>query len=157
MSETPVYKADSYRVLVVDDNLASAKTLGWLLEILGHRVELALDAEEAIAKAKIQKPDVALLDIGMPGTNGYELCKLLRKEPALQHTIFIAQTGWGQEQHLQRARESGFDYHSDQNPSAPKCCNSSSTPSAKNPPPLRALKKRCSQPLRQPCSQRQEK
>ncbi|MDE3059879.1 MAG: response regulator, partial [Pseudomonadota bacterium] len=103
--------SNRYRVLVVDDNEASAKTLGWMLEMLGHEVKLALDGPSAIETAHVYRPDIVLLDIGLPDMNGYEVCAAMRSDPALEHTAFIAQTGWGQEQHLQRSKEAGFDYH----------------------------------------------
>jgi PAS domain S-box-containing protein len=101
----------SYRILVVDDNEASAKTLGWMMESMGHTVELSFTAKAALAKAEIFKPEVILLDIGMPDMNGYELCRKMRQDPLLKNAVFIAQTGWGQEQHLQRSKEAGFDFH----------------------------------------------
>jgi CheY-like chemotaxis protein len=103
--------ADACQILVVDDNEASAKTLGWMVEALGHKVELAYSAKDALSKAGEINPDIVLLDIGMPEMNGYELCRAMRAIPALKDAIYIAQTGWGQEQHLQLAREAGFDFH----------------------------------------------
>ena len=100
-----------YRVLIVDDNEASAKTMGWTLEMLGHDIQLAYNGAEAITLAQSYKPDIVLLDIGLPGMNGYEVCQAFRKLPELQHCIIIAQTGWGQKEHKQRSREAGFDFH----------------------------------------------
>jgi PAS domain S-box-containing protein len=102
---------DSYRMLVVDDNQASAKTLGWMLEALGHQVEIVYRAKDALDIAKKNALDVIFLDIGMPDMDGFELCRRLHKEPGLKDTVFIAQSGWGQEEHLQQSKESGFDYH----------------------------------------------
>lgn len=102
---------DSYRILVVDDNQASAKTLGWMMEALGHKVELAYSGKDALSMAHWFKPDIILLDIGMPDINGYELCRRMRQDDALNKSVFVAQTGWGQDQHLQRAKEAGFDFH----------------------------------------------
>jgi two-component system CheB/CheR fusion protein len=100
------------RILVIDDNKASAQTLGWLLELdLGYKVELAYDGISAIALAKNFIPDVILLDIGLPGMNGYTICQTLHQEYILKDTIIIAQTGWGQEEHRKRSKEAGFDYH----------------------------------------------
>lgn len=101
----------SYRVLVIDDNEASAKTMMWTMEMLGHTAQIALDGYTAIELAKTFLPNVVLLDIGLPGMNGYEICQALRKQPALNDTIFIAQTGWGQKEHRERTKEAGFDYH----------------------------------------------
>jgi PAS domain S-box-containing protein len=99
------------RVLVVDDNHASAQTLGWMAEMLGHEVQLAHDSISALNMAKSFLPEVILLDIGLPGMSGYEVCKKMREEPLLQHSLIVAQTGWGQQEHRQRSKEAGFDQH----------------------------------------------
>lgn len=101
----------SCRVLVVDDNDASARTLGWTLELSGHNVMLAHDLQTTLDTVKSFRPDVILLDIGMPGTNGYDICRLLRQNPHTHNTFIIAQTGWGQQEHRKRSQEAGFDYH----------------------------------------------
>ncbi len=98
-------------VLVVDDNIPSAKTTGWTLEFIGHKPTLAHDGLEALEMAKNLKPDVILLDIGLPGMNGYDICRELRKLPEFKDTIMIAQTGWGQERDRQTALEAGFNHH----------------------------------------------
>lgn len=98
-------------VLVVDDNVPSAESTARLLTLIGHEVTLAFDGREALEKAREITPDVVMLDIGMPGLSGYEVCQELRREPALRETMFIAQTGWGQERDRQRSRDAGFDYH----------------------------------------------
>lgn len=103
--------AQKLRILVVDDNQASAKTMGWTVEAIGHEAKLAHDGPSAIAVAREYAPHVILLDIGLPGMNGYEVCAAMRADPAFARTIFIAQTGWGQEEHRRRAREAGFHYH----------------------------------------------
>lgn len=105
------HPAASYRILVVDDNKDSAKTLGWMLEALGHKVKTVYDADNALKTAHSYKPEVILLDIGMPDMDGYELCKVMHKDPALKNTVFIAQTGWGQEKHFSLSEEAGFDFH----------------------------------------------
>ncbi len=99
------------RVLVVDDNVPSAKTTGWMLELIGHEFKLAHDGLEALEMAKAWQPDVILLDIGLPGMNGYEVCKTLREDYRFKNTIIIAQTGWGQERDRQLAMEAGFTHH----------------------------------------------
>lgn len=78
---------------------------------LGHTAQIALDGYTAIDMAKTFLPNVVLLDIGLPGMNGYEICQAMKKQPSLKHTIFIAQTGWGQKEHRERTKEVGFDYH----------------------------------------------
>ncbi|MGE3624678.1 MAG: response regulator [Bdellovibrionales bacterium] len=98
-------------VLVVDDNIASAKTTGWMLELIGHEPTLAHDGKEALTAARQLQPDVIVLDIGLPGMNGYDVCRELRKDPLFENTVLIAQTGWGQERDRQQAREAGFAHH----------------------------------------------
>ena len=111
MPASPEATSTSRRVMVVDDNISSAKTMGWTMELLGNEVQLAHDGPSAIALAKEYKPEMVLLDIGLPGMNGYDVCRILREIPDLSQTIFVAQTGWGQEEHRRRSREAGFDHH----------------------------------------------
>ncbi len=99
------------RIMIVEDNEALAQTTGWLVEMLGHDYRLAHSGREALDNALDYSPQVMMLDIGLPGMNGYDLCRELRQMPGLKDTIFIAQTGWGQDEHRQRAREAGFDHH----------------------------------------------
>ncbi|MDP9127527.1 MAG: response regulator [Pseudomonadota bacterium] len=99
------------KVLVVDDNIASAKTTGWMLELMGHEPTLAHDGPAALQMAREQRPDVIMLDIGLPGMNGYEVCRELRRDPVFKNTLLIAQTGWGQERDRLLAVEAGFDHH----------------------------------------------
>jgi len=106
-----VEASPSYRILVVDDNKDCAKVLMWTLELLGHTAQVAYNGQSAIALAKSFHPDVVFLDIGLPGMNGYEVCKAMRNEPILQNTFFVAQTGWGQNEHRERSKEAGFDHH----------------------------------------------
>jgi CheY-like chemotaxis protein len=109
--EFPAKNQLSYRILVVDDNEACAKVTMWAMETLGHVAQVAFDGPTAIALAKFFQPEVVLLDIGIPVMNGYEICQAMHKEPILQNTVFIAHTGWGQEEHRMRSKEAGFDYH----------------------------------------------
>ncbi len=99
------------RVLVVEDNKELAQTLGWMIELLGYEVKILCKAEEALDVAKSFLPDVIMLDIGLSGVSGYELCRKMREEPSLKHRIFIAHTGWGQQEHRKRSSEAGFDHH----------------------------------------------
>jgi len=99
------------RILVVDDNEALAQTLGWMIELLGHDVKTLCEAKEALETAKSFLPDVIMLDIGLSGMSGYELCRKMQAEPSLKNSVFIAQTGWGQQEHQERSREAGFDQH----------------------------------------------
>ena len=99
------------RVLVVDDNHDSADSLAMLLRMMGHEVETANDAEEALRAGAAFQPGIAVLDIGLPKMNGYDLAQQIRTEPWGKKTVLIALTGWGQEQHRRRSVESGFDHH----------------------------------------------
>ncbi len=99
------------RVLVVDDNTDAAAMLGAFLELHGHTVLIAHDARAALTAAGEAVPDVALLDIGLPGMDGYELARRLREGDATRHVRLVALTGWGQDGDRARAREAGFDAH----------------------------------------------
>ncbi len=99
------------RVLIVDDNEAITKTFGWMLEMLGHEARVAQDGPTAIALARTFLPNVVILDVSMPGMDGYEVCEKMRAEPEMANCIFISQTGWTQPEHLERSRKAGFDHH----------------------------------------------
>ncbi|MCL4811843.1 MAG: response regulator [Vicinamibacteraceae bacterium] len=102
---------DGCRVLVVDDNRDSAEMMSRVLELHGHRVQMAHDAETALSLVVETVPDVALLDIGLPGLDGYELARRLRDDERTRHVRLVAVTGWGAECDRTRAREAGFDAH----------------------------------------------
>jgi CheY-like chemotaxis protein len=99
------------RILLVDDNRDAAASLGMLLSFLGAEVELAHDGPGALAAFARQRPAAVLLDIGLPGMDGYEVARRLRASPAARGVPIIALTGWGQEEHKRRVREAGFDQH----------------------------------------------
>jgi PAS domain S-box-containing protein len=99
------------RVLVVDDNVDSVDSLGMLLRLLGHEVETASDGRSALVKADEFRPQVAILDIGLPKVNGYDLAKQIRERDWARDVVLVALTGWGQEQHRRRSEEAGFNYH----------------------------------------------
>jgi signal transduction histidine kinase len=101
----------SLQVLVVDDNIASAKTTGWMLEMIGCETRLAHDGSTALETARSMHPEVIVLDIGLPGMNGYDVCRELRKDPNFKETVMIAQTGWGQQRDRDEASAAGFDHH----------------------------------------------
>ncbi len=103
--------AKGRRILVVDDNRDSVDSLAMVLSMLGHEVHTAHDGVEAVESASNVRPDVILLDIGLPRMNGYEAARHLRKEPWAQGMVLIALTGWGQEEDRQKSRDSGFDGH----------------------------------------------
>jgi PAS domain S-box-containing protein len=104
-------RALRHRVLVVDDNADSADSLAALLEILGSEVMTAYGGAEALAAAETFEPTAVLLDIGMPGMNGFEVCQRLRAQPWGRRALLIAMTGWGQEEDRRQTREAGFDHH----------------------------------------------
>jgi two-component system, chemotaxis family, CheB/CheR fusion protein len=99
------------RILIADDNRDSAESLGMLLNLSGHEVFLAHSGTEALNVAKEQRPDVAVLDIGMPDLSGYEVAQRIRLETWGQQITLIALTGWGQESDKRRAQAAGFDHH----------------------------------------------
>src|SRR5262249_24527723 len=110
-NDRPVQSATTRRILVVDDNRDAAESLATLLRMLGNSVRLAHDGPGALVLAKDFRPDVVLLDIGLPGMSGYDVCRKLRQQTGSQDVLYIAQTGWGQEEDRRRSREAGFDYH----------------------------------------------
>jgi PAS domain S-box-containing protein len=99
------------RVLVVDDNRDSADSATDVLRLLGNQVEAAYDGESAIAAARKFRPGMVLLDLAMPGMDGYETRRRMRAEPVLQDTYFVAMTGFGNEDDKRRTRAAGFDAH----------------------------------------------
>ncbi|MFT4074814.1 MAG: response regulator [Asticcacaulis sp.] len=103
--------AHSLRVLVVDDNQASADTLRWMVELFGDEVKSCNDGRTALKLAADFSPNVVLLDIGMPEMDGIAVCKALRAMPELPHLKIIAQTGWGDEQMRLKTASAGFDLH----------------------------------------------
>jgi PAS domain S-box-containing protein len=99
------------RILLVDDNRDAADSLGMVLEFLGADVRVARDGREALDTFKDYDPSVVLLDIGMPGMDGYEVARAIRSRYPERRTPLIALTGWGQDDDRRRAREAGFDHH----------------------------------------------
>jgi CheY-like chemotaxis protein/two-component sensor histidine kinase len=110
-TEAFVPSAASRRVLVVDDNVDAANSLALLLKLSGHDVQAAYDGPSALLVAETFHPQLVLLDIGMPGMDGYEVARRLRKQQDHQTAVLAALTGWGQEEDRRRAMEAGFDYH----------------------------------------------
>ena len=99
------------RVLIVDDLEAQAKSLAMLVEMFGFDVRIALTGDEALSIAAEFLPNFALLDIGMPGMDGYEVAKRIREIPAVKNIVVIAQTGWGRDTDRQLSRDARFDFH----------------------------------------------
>ena len=110
-SEEAGLTAAPRRVLVIDDNQDAAHALRLLLETDGHRVMVAADGAAGLALAREHRPDVVLLDIGLPTLNGYEVATRIRGDAALKGTMLIAVTGYGQMHDRARASASGFDHH----------------------------------------------
>jgi PAS domain S-box-containing protein len=115
LAAAPMPQAEPQRshckIVVADDNRDGADSMALTLENIGHEVFTAYDGDDALALAELHRPDVALLDIGMPKKNGYDLCRAIRARPWGGDVVLIALTGWGQEEDRRRAQEAGFDYH----------------------------------------------
>jgi signal transduction histidine kinase len=107
----PAPAARRQRVLLVDDNRDSAESLAALLGMLGHEVWQAYDGREALAVARGRRPDLVLLDIGMPDISGYEVARELRADPSLDATTLIALTGYGSDDDRRQSLAAGFDGH----------------------------------------------
>lgn len=104
-------KVTGKRILVADDNRAGTDSMAMLLELDGHQTANAYDGVEALTIAESLRPEIILLDIGMPRLNGYEVAQRLRAEAWGKNIVIIAMSGWGQEKDQQRSRASGFDRH----------------------------------------------
>ena len=101
----------SLRILVVDDNVDAADGLKMLLELSQEQVRVAYDGESALKIARDFRPQVVLLDVGMPRMDGYEIARRLKAAPETRETVLVAVTGWGQPEDRKRSREAGFDHH----------------------------------------------
>jgi signal transduction histidine kinase/CheY-like chemotaxis protein len=99
------------RILIVDDLHVQATSMAMLLELMGFEVRTAHDGTAALATAAEFLPEVALIDIGLPDIDGYEVARRMRELPRLQNIILVAQTGWGREEDREESRYAGFDYH----------------------------------------------
>lgn len=99
------------RILIVDDNRDSADSLAMLMEITHNEVYVAHDGAEAIEAIEKHRPDVVLLDIGLPKLDGHEVCRRIRRQPWGKDIVIIALTGWGQEDDRRKSQEAGFDGH----------------------------------------------
>lgn len=102
---------DRLKILVVDDNVDAASSLSLLLEIEGHQLRTAFDGPQALHECERDVPDIVLLDIGLPGMDGYEVARRIRAMPAMAHAVLIAVTGYGQVDDVMRSRAAGFDHH----------------------------------------------
>jgi CheY-like chemotaxis protein len=112
LSDEKEKRSDSdWRVLVVDDNVDSADSIAMLLQVSGHEVRVAYSGQDALETAVEYQPDIILLDIGLPGMDGYEVARRLRAHPQLREVKLIAVTGYGQDADRLQSQEAGFDYH----------------------------------------------
>jgi CheY-like chemotaxis protein len=101
----------AHRILVVDDNRDAATTLAMLLKMAGNVTRTAHDGLEAVEAAATFRPDVVLLDIGLPKLNGYDVCRRIREQPWGKDMVLVALTGWGQEEDHRMSKEAGFNHH----------------------------------------------
>jgi PAS domain S-box-containing protein len=99
------------RILVVDDNVDTARGMARLLKLIGHDVATANDGLEALEVARLQEPEFILLDIGLPGMDGYEVVSRLRREECCKDAVIVAVSGYGQDEDRRRSKQAGFDYH----------------------------------------------
>jgi CheY-like chemotaxis protein len=99
------------KIMVTDDNRDAADTLAMMLRLKGYEVKACYLGSEAIALAEVFLPDVAILDIGMPEMDGYQTCRILRKQPWGRNIAIFALTGYGQEDDVRKSDEAGFDEH----------------------------------------------
>jgi signal transduction histidine kinase/ActR/RegA family two-component response regulator len=106
-----VAAAEGLRILVADDVVDSMQSLGIGLRLLGHEVRMAANGQEALDLAAQFRPQMAILDIGMPGLDGYQVARRIREEPWGRDILLVALTGWGQREDVQRALDAGFDHH----------------------------------------------
>ena len=99
------------RILIVDDNADSADSLAMLLQLGGHEAHTAYDGPQGLEAAARLQPDVMLLDLGLPGMDGCEVCRRVRQQPWARGALLVAVTGWGQAADRQRSQDAGFDAH----------------------------------------------
>jgi signal transduction histidine kinase len=110
-SSHPSARTHGLKILVIDDNVEVAQATGWMLDEIGHQYRLIHDGRQAVEVATEYNPDVVLLDIGLPGMDGYQVCRALRQDIRFKTIPIIAQTGWGQNRDKSLASEAGFSLH----------------------------------------------
>lgn len=99
------------RILVVDDNVDSAASMAMLLKVRGNETAMARDGLEAVEAAERFRPDVVLLDLGLPKLNGYDACRRIREQPWGKDMVLVALTGRGEDEDRRRSQEAGFHHH----------------------------------------------
>jgi len=110
-AEDDVSTTAKRRILVVDDNRDSATSLSMMLTLMGNETQTAYDGLAALEVAEMFRPDVILLDIGLPKLNGYDACRRIREQAWSKGIVIVALTGWGQEEDRRRSQDAGFDHH----------------------------------------------
>lgn len=110
-SSVPRKAATSKRVLIVEDNLDAVRTSSMLLAEMGHQVEYAINGYVALSIAERFKPDVILLDLGLPGLDGIEVCSRIKKDPELMHARVFVITGYAQKEFVVRAKQAGCELY----------------------------------------------
>src|SRR5688572_17363940 len=113
METTPASdsEAPKLRVLVADDNRDGADGFAMLMELSGHEVRIAYSGKQALALAEEFRPQLAMMDIGMPEMNGYDVARNIRAQPWGRDMVLVAITGWGQDEDRRAAEAAGFDHH----------------------------------------------
>jgi CheY-like chemotaxis protein len=109
-AEVVTYRGQA-RVLLVEDNWDVAESMVGLLGVLGHRARVAYDGLSALDVASVEQPDMILIDIGLPGMDGYEVARRMRKDPKLRETVLVALTGYGRDEDKRQAIAAGFNHH----------------------------------------------
>jgi PAS domain S-box-containing protein len=109
--QPPPASAAPRRILVVDDNVDAAESLATLLRLDGHEVRVVCDGPAAVTVAQSDWPEMVVLDLGMPGMDGFEVARQIRGRPGTKHVLLVAVTGWAQEEDRRRCAEAGFDGH----------------------------------------------
>lgn len=107
----PLVRADAVRVMLVDDHLDSVVSVGRLLRVLGYDVRAALDGLHALSCAEEFRPDAALIDLSLPGLDGFTVARRMRSLDATRDTRLIAMTGWATKECARQSREAGFEQH----------------------------------------------
>jgi two-component system CheB/CheR fusion protein len=105
------YSTNPRRVLVVEDNLDTVHTLSMLLREMGHEVKFAINGYAGVDIARSFRPEFVFLDLGLPGMDGFEVCKRLKAEPGMEKTRIIAITGYAQDEYRKRSQEAGCEIH----------------------------------------------
>lgn len=99
------------RILIADDNEDSATAMAMIFKLMGNEVRMATDGLEAIQIAEAFRPELILMDIGMPEMNGYDACRQIRKQPWGDSIVIAALTGWSREEDQRHAQDAGFNHH----------------------------------------------